>query len=63
MDDFKEQANEIVAAAGATPSSKSGLITLLMGNNDVCADRLADMTPPEQFEGFYRDGLDVLASS
>ncbi|MFY9943264.1 MAG: SGNH/GDSL hydrolase family protein [Desulfobacterales bacterium] len=63
MDDFKGQADEIVAAAGATPSGKAGMITLLMGNNDVCADSLADMTPPEQFERFYRDGLDVLASS
>jgi hypothetical protein len=63
MDDFQDQAEGIVAAAGATPSGKAGMITLLMGNNDVCADSPADMTPAEQFERFYRDGLDVLASS
>lgn len=63
MDDFPDQAEGIVAAAGATPFGKAGMITLLMGNNDVCADSPADMTPPEPFERFYRDGLDVLASS
>ena len=63
MNDFKKQADEIVAAAGTTPFGKAGMITLLMGNNDVCADSLADMTPPGEFERDFRAGLDVLAAS
>ena len=63
MDDFLIQANEIVAAAAATPSGTAGMITILLGNNDVCAPSMNDMTDPVQFELQYRLGLDVLAAS
>jgi lysophospholipase L1-like esterase len=63
MDDFVEQANEVVAAADLTPDKFLGLLTILLGNNDVCADSLEDMTAPEQFESQFRAGLDVLAAS
>ena len=63
MDDLADQAGEIIAAAMATPSGKVGMVTILLGGNDVCADSLEQMTPPDQFEQQYRAGLDVLTSS
>lgn len=63
MADFVTQAAEVVAEVGATPSGKVGMLTLLLGNNDVCAPSLADMTDPSLFESQYRSGLDVLAAS
>jgi lysophospholipase L1-like esterase len=63
MDDFVIQADEVVAAAGATPSGTAGMVTILLGNNDVCAPTLNDMTDPAQFELQYRAGLDVLAAA
>jgi hypothetical protein len=63
MADFAWQAQNIIAAAAQTPSGKAGMITVLMGNNDVCADSLAEMTDPALFESQYRAGLDVLAAS
>ena len=63
MADFVTQANEVVTAASATPSGKVGMVTILLGNNDVCAPSLDDMTEPALFELQYRAGLDVLAAS
>ena len=63
MTDFVTQANAVVAAANKTLSGKAGMVTILLGNNDVCASTLDAMTEPMVFEAQYRAGLDVLASS
>ena len=63
MADFAKQANEVVFAAIVTPSSKAGMVTILLGNNDVCASSLNSMTDPVLFEAQYRAGLDILAAS
>jgi lysophospholipase L1-like esterase len=63
MDDFAGQAKDVVSAVSQTPSGNAGRVTMLLGNNDVCADSLSAMTDPAQFETQYRAGLDVLASS
>ena len=64
MADFAAQANAIVAAAqSSTPSGEAGMIPILLGNNDVCAAPLTDMTAPGDFETQYRAGLDVLANA
>jgi hypothetical protein len=61
--DFQTQANEVVAAAGATPSSTVGMVAVFLGNNDVCTDEVDTMTDLETFEKQYSAGLDVLAAS
>lgn len=64
MADFAAQANALVAAAqSSSPPDEAGMITILLGNNDVCAGSLAEMTDPADFETQYRAGLDVLAGS
>jgi hypothetical protein len=63
MEDFVAQANELVASASATPSGKAGIITVFLGNNDVCTDKVGTMTDPVLFEAQYRAGLEVLAAS
>ena len=64
MGDFAAQARDIVTAASSyTPSGTAGMVTILLGNNDVCAPSLNDMTDPIVFEEEYRAGLDVLANS
>jgi lysophospholipase L1-like esterase len=63
MADFAGQAQEVVSAVSQTPSGNAGRVTMLLGNNDVCADSLSAMTDPAQFEAQYRAGLDVLAAS
>lgn len=63
MADFSTQANEVVSAATATPSGKAGMVTILLGNNDICASTLDAMTDPVVFEAQYRAGLDILAAS
>ena len=64
MGDFAAQATEIVAiASSSTPSRTAGMVTILLGNNDVCASSLDTMTDPVLFEEQYRAGLDVLANS
>lgn len=64
MADFANQAQEIVAAASSgTLPDPAGMITILLGNNDVCADNLDAMTDPAVFESQYRAGLEVLAQS
>jgi hypothetical protein len=63
MEDFVAQAQAVVAAAAATPSGKVGMVTVFLGNNDVCTDEVGNMTSPASFEKRYRAGLDVLAAS
>jgi len=63
MADFATQAQAVAVAAAQTPSGKAGAVTVLLGNNDVCADSLAEMTDPTLFEAQFRAGLDELASS
>jgi lysophospholipase L1-like esterase len=64
MADFAAQASAIVAAAAsATPPDRAGMITILLGNNDVCAPSLEAMTNPADFENQYKAGLDILAGS
>jgi len=64
MADFARQAGNIIeAATNFTPSNTAGMVTILLGNNDVCAPSLNDMTDPVLFEQQYRAGLDVLADS
>ena len=62
MADFAPQAQAVTNAASTLPDGSAGMVTVLLGNNDVCADTLADMTDPGLFESQYRAGLDVLAS-
>jgi cysteine-rich repeat protein len=63
MADFADQAQDVVSSSGSTPTFEAGMVTVLLGNNDVCAPSLNDMTDPAQFEAQYRAGLDVLAGS
>ena len=64
MADFAAQAGNIVTTASSfTPSGTAGMVTILLGNNDVCAPSLNAMTDPVLFEEQYRAGLDVLANS
>jgi lysophospholipase L1-like esterase len=63
MADFAAQAQGIVAAAAQTPSGNVEMATVFLGNNDVCAESMGQMTDPALFEAQYRAGLDVLASS
>ena len=62
MADFVPQAQAVANAASSLPDGSAGMVTVLLGNNDVCADTLAEMTDPGLFESQYRAGLDVLAS-
>lgn len=64
MGDFVVQAEDIVAAAQtSTPSGEAGMVSILLGNNDVCASSLDSMTDPGIFEAHYRAGLNELANS
>jgi lysophospholipase L1-like esterase len=63
MADFSMQAQHVISAVSQTPSGDAGRVTVLLGNNDVCADSLSAMTDPGLFETQYRAGLDVLAAS
>ena len=63
MADFATQAQAVVASTSQVPGSAAGMVDVFLGNNDVCADTLAEMTDPELFETQYRAGLDVLAAS
>ena len=62
MADFVRQAQATANATSSLPDGSAGMVTVLLGNNDVCADTLAEMTDPGLFESQYRAGLDVLAS-
>jgi lysophospholipase L1-like esterase len=61
MADFVDQAQNVVANASALPSGEAGMVTVLLGNNDVCAPSNSEMTDPSLFEDQFRAGLDVLA--
>ena len=61
--DFANQARGVAAAADSTAAGKAGMISVCLGNNDVCADNLADMTSAADFEYYYRAGLDILAEA
>lgn len=63
MEDFAGQAQAVADAMGAVPPGSADMVTILLGNNDVCADTMAGMTDPAVFEAQYRDGLDVLSGS
>lgn len=63
MADFAAQAQAVVTSMGSIDPGTADMVTILLGNNDVCADSLGDMTDPVLFEQQYRAGLDVLASS
>lgn len=63
MADFAAQAQTVATQAANVPPGTAGMVTILLGNNDVCADDLAGMTDPALFEAQYRAGLDVLANA
>jgi len=63
MADFANQAQQVVNATAATPSGSAGQVSILLGNNDVCADTLASMTDLGQFETQLRAGLEILAGN
>jgi len=63
MADFVGQAQAIVAEAEAMPEGQAGMVTVLLGNNDVCADSFNNMTNPQLFEDQFKAGLDVLVAS
>ena len=63
MVDFAVQAGAVAAASASAPGGQAGMVSVLLGNNDVCADSLAEMTDPALFEAQYRGGLDILAGS
>lgn len=62
MQDFAAQSLAVAGQMANVPPGTAGMVTVLLGNNDVCADTVAGMTDPDQFEAQYRAGLDVLAS-
>jgi len=63
MANFADQAAAVAADMTAVPPGTAGMVTILLGNNDVCASSLAAMTDPVVFEAQYRAGLDVLSSA
>lgn len=63
MKDFAAQAQSVLNAMGSVPPGSADMVTVLLGNNDVCASSIAAMTDPALFEQQYRAGLDVLANS
>jgi len=63
MADFQAQAQAVISAAGGVPGGEAGVVDVFLGNNDVCADSIAEMTAPALFEAQYRSGLDTLAAS
>jgi len=63
MVDFVTQAQSVIAAASLTPSGRAGMVTVFLGNNDVCAPSNSEMTDKGVFEAQFRAGLDELAGS
>ncbi|MEJ2383547.1 MAG: hypothetical protein P8Y54_04030 [Xanthomonadales bacterium] len=61
MADFAGQAQAVADAMAAIEPGAADLVTILLGNNDVCADTLGEMTDPALFEAQLRDGLNVLS--
>jgi lysophospholipase L1-like esterase len=62
MADFAVQAQAVVSEATQLPDGKAGMVTVLLGSNDVCAPSMAEMTDTQLFEDQFRAGLDVLAN-
>ena len=63
MADFYYQAHDLLNAMANVPPGQADMVSVLLGNNDVCAESLEAMTDPETFAQQFRNGLDVLASS
>jgi lysophospholipase L1-like esterase len=63
MADFLSQVQGVIAAASLTPSGEAGMVTVLLGSNDVCAPSNLEMTDPGVFETQFRAGLEELAAS
>jgi lysophospholipase L1-like esterase len=63
MADFAAQAQAVAMQANTLPDGKAGMVTVLLGNNDVCAQSMEQMTDPQVFETQFRAGLDVLAGN
>ena len=67
MAEFEAQASAVVAASSATPSETAGMISVLLGSNDVCSassiQALQSDASKNLFEQEYRAGLDALAAS
>jgi lysophospholipase L1-like esterase len=61
MANFVSQASEV--KTDAVSIGGAGMVTILLGNNDMCADSLNEMTDPGTFEAQFRAGLDILAGS
>jgi cysteine-rich repeat protein len=63
MADFAGQVSKIVSAISVVPGGSAGMVSVLLGANDVCADTLDGMTEPALFEAQFRAGLDILKNS
>lgn len=63
MADFVDQAQNLAAAMSSIEPGTADMVSILLGNNDVCASSISAMTDPAVFADQYRAGLDVLASS
>lgn len=63
MADFVSQADALATAMGGIDPGTADMVSILLGNNDVCASSIGAMTDPAVFEEQYRAGLDVLAAS
>jgi len=68
MADFAAQAGAVVAAAAGDPEvDAAGMVSVLLGNNDVCSapniETLRGDPMKDLFKQQYRAGLDVLAAS
>ena len=63
MSDFVTQAQDLAAAMASVEPGTADMVSILLGNNDVCASSLGAMTDPAVFEQQLRAGLDVLAAS
>jgi hypothetical protein len=50
MADFVTQAQGVINASSQVPGGEAGDVIVFLGNNDVCADSLAQMTAPALFE-------------
>ena len=58
MADFAGQASAVATEAALLPGGNAGMVTVLLGSNDVCATSMNEMTDPQSFENQFRAGLD-----
>lgn len=63
MYDFAGQAAKVISSAASTQAKKAGMITIFLGSNDACSSSIGSMTSAADFERYFRDGLDLLATS